>query len=113
MPRTQSGNGLCFIDDDDLLVKGALSVVRQAYTTHPDQMHIFRMRYAGNFIWTEPVVRLGNVSSQMVCVPRAQALYAKWGDRYEGDYDFIRAVYDKFGEPAWHEETIIVHNGLV
>jgi hypothetical protein len=37
------------------------------------------------------MIREGNVSTQMFCVPRTATL-GKWGTRYEGDYDFIAST---------------------
>lgn len=114
MPRARSGNGLVFFDDDDQLVPGALHHMRTAYTHAPDRMHIFKMRFRASVLWQVPQVLHSNVSTQMICVPRSWALYGKWGDRYEGDFDFIQGLAKRFGEDSivWHEDLVVIHNGL-
>lgn len=111
MPRARRGNGLVFYDDDDLVLPGALTAIRDAYRQNADVMHIFRMRHGPTHIWREPLVRQGNVSTQMVCVPAEQAVFSKWSDRYEGDYDFIVGIVRTFGEPTWHDTIVAHHNG--
>lgn len=105
-----AGDGVLFLDDDDIYLPGALAAARAALEDEPMAMHIFRMRYAenGSALWGEPRVELGNVSTQMVCAPTELAVRHRWGDRYEGDYDFIRAVsLDEllFGT-VFHEDVI-------
>lgn len=107
------GAYLLFMDDDDMYAPGALDAVRSALAadTHEDavyHMHIFRMRYPnGSELWTQPVVRCGNVSTQMVCVPSIAPSLAgcRWGDRYEGDFDFISACAQRL-DVRWHEDVI-------
>ena len=124
--RCARGDALCFMDDDDAYTPGALDTIRAAFEAEPSRMHLFRMRYAhGDELWREQDVRCGNVSTQMVVVPRERVTGAarawtmraqdwkiemlgppQWGDRYEGDYDFIAASHQLLGDPVWHEEAI-------
>ena len=46
----------------------------------------------------------------MILVPRRVALYAKWGDRYEGDFDFI-AQATRNRPIRWHEEVVAHYRG--
>lgn len=104
--RRARGRHLLFMDDDDVYVPGALRHVRAACAQEPRRIHLFRMRYpGGGELWHEQKVVCGNVSTQMVVVPR-RGLRARWGDRYEGDFDFIAAAVGQFGEPVWHETVI-------
>jgi hypothetical protein len=111
-PHAKSGNLLWFLDDDDLPFDGALDTIRRVVGDSDDVAHVFRMRYHGGELWRTPEVLRGNVSTQMIVVPRAIATFVKWGDRYEGDLDFIRAVEAKFGPLEWHDDVICKHNGL-
>lgn len=104
--RAARGDWLLFMDDDDMYTPGALDTVRGAVglVGHP---HVFRMRYAtGDVLWTDREVRCGNVSTQMVVVPNVGDLLGRWGDRYEGDFDFIAETCSNLGQPFWHEDVI-------
>lgn len=107
MPRTRA-EFLLFMDDDDAYTPEALETIRQRVATSPGALHVFRMRYGpGRELWRSHEVREGNVSTQMIAVPRELALACEWGDRYEGDFDFIAAVQAAASVPAcWHEDVI-------
>jgi glycosyltransferase involved in cell wall biosynthesis len=101
------GDSLLFMDDDDEYADGALVAVRAALDIEPSRMHVFRMRYPnGDTIWRTPALICGNVSTQMVVVPNVPERRGWWGDRYEGDYDFIASTARLAGQPVWHEEVI-------
>jgi glycosyltransferase involved in cell wall biosynthesis len=102
------GNALCFMDDDDVYVPGALDVIRAAFEADPTCMHMFRMRYAdGRELWRTTDVSCGNVSTQMVVCPNNQPMLGRFGEGvYEGDYHFIKSSMDRFGQMVWHQEMI-------
>lgn len=108
MPRAK-GDWLLFIDDDDIYLPGALDTVRDAVgpVARP---HMFRMRYAtGDELWKEREVRCGNVSTQMFAVPNLPGCLGRWGDVYEGDFEFIARTCELTGEPFWHEDVIALY----
>jgi glycosyltransferase involved in cell wall biosynthesis len=114
MPAAR-GDALCFIDDDDAYTPGALDVIRAAFEAAPSRLHLFKMRYAdGRELWHDPRVYCGNVSTQMVVVPRKWVIFhsplmgppPQWGNRYEGDFDFIASCERQRGEPVFHEDVI-------
>jgi glycosyltransferase involved in cell wall biosynthesis len=105
------GDAMLFIDDDDVYTPFALAIVRAAFGSAPEAVHLFRMRYAsGVELWAEQQVVCGNVSTQMVCVPGHVAVRHRWGARYEGDFDFICSVCgDEWcGAPCWHEDVTVL-----
>jgi hypothetical protein len=105
MPRA-AGDFLLFMDDDDVYCEGALDVIRSA-ARQPDRVHMFRMCYAaGGMLWQTETVECGNVSTQMVVVPNKPGQIGHWGNRYEGDFDFIKSTCRLQGEPVWHEDVI-------
>jgi len=106
MPRAE-GDFLLFIDDDDIYLPGAFEIVRAAVADEPDRVHMFKMRYAdGQELWRTQTVECGNVSTQMVVAPNPPGQLGHWGDRYEGDFDFIESSCRQQGEPLWHEDVI-------
>lgn len=112
MRKAREGNGLVFFDDDDRVL--SLRYMREAFVHEPDRMHMFRIHWRNTILWHEPRVLPSNVSTQMICVPASWALFSAWGDRYEGDFDFIRGLADHFGESSivWHDDVVAIHNGL-
>jgi hypothetical protein len=68
------------------------------------------MRYLdGRVLWTEPVLRLRNVSSQMLCVPNLPGRLGRW-ERADyprvADYEFVRATAELQGEPIFRDEIV-------
>ena len=110
MIERAKGTHLLFMDDDDQFARGALATMRSFAREHPGRIGIFRMRYLdGRVLWTEPVLRLRNVSSQMLCVPNVPGKLGRWeSPEYErvADYEFIRATAELQGEPIFREETV-------
>jgi len=106
MQARAKGDYLIFMDDDDLWLPTAFATIRAGVASEPERVHLFRMRWEhdGRVIWTDREVREGNVSTQMVAVPNGCP--GVWGDRYAGDYDFVRSSCDALGEPVWHEEIV-------
>lgn len=109
MPRAR-GEYLMFLDDDDLYVDGAFDKVRAALAETPDRIHIFRMRYAdGRELWQTEEVACGNVSTQMCVVPNMGRALGQWGNRYEGDFDFLTSTVALQVEPDWHRDVIALY----
>jgi glycosyltransferase involved in cell wall biosynthesis len=108
MPRAL-GTHLLFMDDDDQFARGAFRTIRRFAEEYPGRIGIFRMRYDnGLTLWTEPVVRLGNVSTQMLCVPNSGRL-GSWqaGEiSRHGDFEFLRATVALQGEPVFRREIV-------
>lgn len=104
--RRAKGTWLAFMDDDDIYLPGALALMRAV--TGPT---IFRMRRGSphnDVLWTDKELRPGNVSTQMFvtpCIP-----LGRWGNRYEGDFDFIASTLDLYpvGALTWRQEQIAV-----
>ena len=107
-----TGTHLMFLDDDDWYREHALGDVAAVVEEYPDQPLMFRveMPYLGQIIWGEPVVREGNVSSQMFVVPNDPDRLGRWTRRYKGDYDFIMSTLAKWPPDSlvWREEVIAV-----
>ena len=110
MIERAKGTHLLFMDDDDQFARGALATIRTFAREHPGRIGVFRMRYLdGRVLWTEPVLRLRNVSSQMLCVPNVPGKLGRWeSPEYErvADYEFVRATAELQGEPIFREEVV-------
>jgi glycosyltransferase involved in cell wall biosynthesis len=109
MPRAH-GTHLLFMDDDDQFARGAFRTIRRFAQAHPGRIGVFRMRFDnGLMLWTEPVLRLGNVSTQMLCVPNKSEKLGSWqaGDiPRHGDFEFLRATATLQGEPIFRREIV-------
>jgi glycosyltransferase involved in cell wall biosynthesis len=104
------GTHLVFCDDDDQLARGALETMRSFAREHPGRIGVFRMRYDnGLVLWREPVVRLANVSSQMLCVPNVPGRLGRWHDPdvpRHGDLAFLQGSVDGQGDPVFRREIV-------
>jgi glycosyltransferase involved in cell wall biosynthesis len=103
------GTHLLFMDDDDQFARGAFTTIRRFAQENPGRIGVFRMRFDhGLTLWTEPVVRLANVSGQMLCVPNVSEKLASWsgGDDRHGDFEFLRGTIALQGEPLFRREII-------
>jgi glycosyltransferase involved in cell wall biosynthesis len=110
MVERAKGTHLLFMDDDDQFARGAIATMRAFAREHPGRIGIFRMRYLdGRVLWTDPVLRLRNVSSQMLCVPNVPGKLGRWeSPEYQrvADYEFVRGTAELQGEPIFREEIV-------
>ena len=107
-----TGTHLAFMDDDDEYTPGAIDLMRDAACERPV---IFRMsHYAHGVLWRDPVVRFGNVSTQMYVVPNEPEKLGTWEPHVPGipepggDFTFIAGCVTHMGEPVWRDEIITV-----
>lgn len=84
------GSYLAFMDDDDIYLPGARDAMERAIRAAHGRPTLFRMRYpSGRMLWSEPALRCGNVSTQMMLIPNDPARLGRWSQRREGDFDFL------------------------
>lgn len=108
--RFARGTHLMFVDDDDTLTVGALDVVRKAIYRSPDKPIMFRMIDPnGAVLWRERKVLMGNHGTPQFVVPNQPDLLGEWGDRYEGDFDFVTSTLAKFGG----EESLVWNHSII
>lgn len=99
------------LDDDDCFTPGAVAAVRAALAAEPARPHLFRMDWraiGGRVLWEEAILREGNVGTPMFWYRNAVGRLGRWGDRYTGDFDFIRGTCALQGEPVWRREVAVV-----
>ena len=99
-----------FIDDDDQLAHGALALMRRVAEQHPGRIAIFRMRFLdGGILWSEPVLRERNVSTQMLLVPNVPGKLGRWDNPdypRMADWSFISETVALQGQPLFREEVV-------
>lgn len=94
------------IDDDDEAAPGAIDALRSRCE---DGWTIFRMEFGpghyarGITCWREPALRFGDIGTPMVLAPRCQA---RFGSRYEGDWDYVQDLKRELGEPNFDERVV-------
>jgi hypothetical protein len=99
---------ILFMDDDDAYIHNAFQIVRDKVKDETNTMHIFKMEYDdGGRLWNDKNIADGNVSTQMICVPNIPDRIGRFGDRYQGDFDFIKETDDKIDVgTVWHDDVI-------
>jgi glycosyltransferase involved in cell wall biosynthesis len=107
-----TGEWLAFMADDDLYRDGALARMIAAGEWHGSERPLLfrvQMNHIGLHIWHfKGLLRLGNVDAECIMVPNVPDKLGRWGDRYEGDYDFICETVVLFGDATWIDETIAI-----
>lgn len=100
-------------DDDDALLPNSLAAIRTNALATPDRPMIFRMKHRSLTLWFTPELVCGNVSTQMFVVPNNRLRLGTWGNRYEGDLDFITSTAQLYPSKEkaiiWKEDVIALH----
>jgi len=92
-----TGDYLMFCDDDDVLVPNALTIVRKSASLWPGRPMLFQfIDRNGLVLWQRPIVTQGNISTAQIVFPNRPEYLGNWGDRYEGDLDFIQSTLAKW-----------------
>jgi hypothetical protein len=112
MPQA-CGTHLVFVDDDDVLLPGALRWIRRFARENPGRIGIFRLNYGveGPRSWSTEG-DLWNTQTGMYVVPNVPGKVGRWGSPpdapagRQGDYTFICETVALQGEPVWCEEAI-------
>lgn len=94
------------LDDDDIAAPGVMPAMR-AFLDRP--WTVFRMKFGeghpanGLVCWRQEELRFGDVGTPMIL---AQAGNARFGLRYEGDWDYAQDLLEEFGEPTWNDQIV-------
>lgn len=105
-----------FTQDDQFLVPGALTVIKEVLGAQGDwetRGHMFQVvPRAGNLCFsTSGATACGTIDADCVVLPvRRRAEFGVWRPGYNGDHDFITETMRKFGHPpfAYHSCLISV-----
>ena len=105
------GTHLIFVDDDDELRPGALTMIRGFATDHPRRIGIFRANRLGGPTWSKPG-DLNESGNALYVIPNIPGKLGHWesppgaGPGRRGDYTFIVETVALQGDPIWREEII-------
>jgi len=110
-----TGDYLSFNDDDDVYTGDALALMRAAATDFPGRPLLFRFRsYLGGLeFWLRAgLVQQACIGGHCAVVPRDHRYLGRWGDHYEGDFQFIKESLDNWADagidPVWCPQIIAV-----
>lgn len=100
-------------DDDDVYTPTALAAMRDAGSTYPGRVLLFRFQaYFGNrpLVWVRPgVVMQGAVGGHCLVLPNIPDKVGCMSDRYEGDYDWILDTLRRHElPPVWVDHVICI-----
>jgi len=101
------GEYLWHVDDDDVVMPGALARIHKQIETHPGHLHMFRFYGGGNLYWDSPGV--GNWTCGTPCLvhPRDIRL-GTWQPWYGGDQAFVHETTRNNPDIPihWHDEVV-------
>ncbi len=102
---------VCYFHDDDVALPNMLTDMFAAATTDMFSTHMFRMRRfpQGDRVWSEPKMEVAKVAGENVLHRNENDFHGRWGLRYEGDFDFIEHVSQRF-KPKWHDVTTCLYS---
>lgn len=110
-----TGDYLLHIDDDDILLPGALACVRATIAQLPEPRPLLFQFISptGHLVWwRQGVIQPGYVGATGFVAPNIPDRLGTWGDRYMGDFDYIVRTLARWpgGEQslAWAREIIAV-----
>lgn len=99
-----TGTHLAFLDDDDEIAPDYIQKIERV-VQDSNTLHLFRVLNDGAFLWSQELIKLGNVSTQMLVVPRTDDLPLWRTDIYESDFYFISECAEVF-KTSWHLEYL-------
>lgn len=107
--RAATGTWLIFSQDDNIFAPDAFDLIREAIEKQPyPRPLLFRiMTWQAGIVWKTPRLVLGDIDADCIVVPNIPDKLGHWGDRYNGDFDFIQSTYNLWwGDVAWRPELI-------
>lgn len=107
------GQYLAHIDDDDIYAPHTRELMADAIKKTPNRLVLFRMQYPnGITLWSEPVLRCGNVGTPMILQPNDPSKLAQFEPFVGGDCAFLEKSKWNREDIVWRPEVIALlgHN---
>jgi len=98
MIQAATKNWLLFIDDDDIYLPHALDTIRNCIlATGKREPHYFRFIGPNNEIYwkKKKQIVMNTIGGHCIAAPNDPRT-GRWGDRYQGDFDFIQSTSTAF-----------------
>lgn len=108
------GDFVAWIDDDDVYVPGAVPLICEILSANPGRPHMFRICInCGIVVWVHTTVMKANVGGHCFIAPNDKRL-GRWGESYEGDFDFIESTLANYKENdlIWRPEIIVIQRPI-
>jgi len=107
-----TGDYLVFIDDDDVFTPDALRTIRQRIAlldTPRVLMFKFHCQRLGRTLPERYEAVESAIGGHCIVPPNIPTRLGQWGERYGGDFDFIRSTLDLWDvPPAWNDDVIAI-----
>jgi len=101
---------IVWIGDDDIFTGDAFEKIRAALAENPGKVHMFKWNsWQAGLLPRNKKIEEGNVGDHPIVAPNDQSKLGRFGMRYAGDYDFVRATVDNFGG----EENVVWRNEMI
>jgi hypothetical protein len=97
-------------DDDDIVAENTMNQVRRDLKDNYGKLLVYKFRtIGGGIIWTDPVIRFGNVGTPSGLIPNRSEIFGEWGLFYGGDYQFYQQTADKIGRENVVFKDIVIY----
>lgn len=104
------GDYLVFNDDDDIFTPNAFACIRAAIGQQlmpRPLMFTFRCGRLGRTLPERYEVVESAIGGHCLVTPNIPGTYGAWGERYGGDFDWIKTTLDHWPDgPAWYDDVI-------
>jgi hypothetical protein len=104
-----SAQYLAFMDDDDIYLPGAFTLMRLGAMRAKGGPCLFRMMSArsGSLVWRQRKIAFSNVGTPNIVLPNTPGKIPPWDSQYAHDYRFIKDTVGFYDQgPYWCEEVI-------
>lgn len=107
-----SGDFLVFLDDDDILLPNALTIIREGIVLQPEIPHFFCIQCSwGVTMGREAKVCLHETAGAQFVPPNRKALLGQWesGTFLDTEFDFIARTLESFDGLHWFHTDKTTH----
>lgn len=95
--------------DDNIFTEGAFAAIFRALDGLVEPVPLlFQVRtWQAGKVWKEPRLAHGDIDADCIVAPNDPSRLGVWTNRYEGDWDFIRATCQRYAErQVWVPDLI-------